>query len=85
MSVRYSRAKYPYPVNSLGEMICLGCGRHFAIVGTDKPSACCSRQCGRRVKYRGGRWTCNEVQMIVTAIARYDSFGWLRQADGNRR
>ena len=62
------RTKYVYPVNSLGEMICLGCGTHFPVSGHDKPKTYCNVNCNARVNYHGGRLTKIEVRKIIEAM-----------------
>lgn len=63
-------ARYAYAINSLGEMICLGCGTHFpANSGATAPKTYCSQPCRDIVSQRGGRLTRADVQAIIATMA----------------
>ena len=66
-------AKYAYPINSLGETICLGCGDHLlpsVILHPTQPRSYCGINCRMRVRRRGGRLTRQAVaQRIATLCA----------------
>src|ERR1700692_704597 len=49
------KSKYPVAMNSLGEMICLGCGGPFPPSRGSRAEVYCSHTCGDRVASRGGR------------------------------
>lgn len=62
-------AKYAYALNSLGEMICLGCGEHFVPdPGSRAPRSYCGVTCRKRVHLRGGRHTRAGVRAIIAAM-----------------
>lgn len=64
--------KSPYPVamNSLGEMICLGCGMHFLQLTRPHGNvqAFCSNMCRKRVFDQGGRLTHADVRDRIAAM-----------------
>lgn len=63
----YGTHKYgPRAVNSLGETICLNCGRHFdAVTGTD---VTCSGRCRSALQDRGGRMGWREFRLRVAEL-----------------
>lgn len=69
-----SGSQYPVALNSLGEVICLGCGNHFPVkVGVyARPRAFCSEGCRTTAGRRGGRLTSVQLQERLDAIETRD-------------
>lgn len=60
---------YPYAVNSLGEVICPGCGVHMTTPSHAlRPLIYCSLRCKERVRQRGGRLTREALRRIIEAM-----------------
>jgi hypothetical protein len=62
---------WPVAMNSLGEMICLGCGRHFrdfTVRRGGQPKNYCKPYCKLRVERMGGRLTRADVAERIAAL-----------------
>ena len=85
-AVTYPRRlpKYPIPLNSLGEMICPGCGRHFWPRWKDhrRVSVYHAEHCRDRVQRRGGRLTREQLRHRLVTFGPLTSVAEAPHAQG---